>query len=50
VSFPEKTQQLKEELNAHHETRRFDKCDSMGDVLQAQLRLSLEKEFKQSLG
>lgn len=50
VSFPEKTQQLKEELNAHHKTRRFDKCDTMGDVLQAQLRLALEKEFHQSLG
>jgi hypothetical protein len=50
VSFPEKTQQLKEELNAHHETTRFNRCESMGDVLQAQLRLSLEKEFRQSLG
>lgn len=50
VSFPEKTQQLKEELNAHHETNRFNRCDSMGDVLQAQLRLALEKEFHQSLG
>lgn len=50
VSFPEKTQQLKEELNAHHRTKRFDKCDTMGDVLQAQLRLALEKEWHQSLG
>jgi len=49
VSFPEKTAQLKRELNAHHETKRFDKCESMGDVLQAQLRLSLEKDFRQSL-
>jgi hypothetical protein len=50
VSFSEKTQQLKKELNAHHQTKLFSRCKSMGDVLQAQLRLSLEKEFKQSLG
>lgn len=50
ISFPEKTQQLKGELNAHHTTQRFNKCDSMGDVLQAQLRLALEKEFHQSFG
>jgi hypothetical protein len=49
VSFPEKTQQLKEELNEHHNTTRFNRCDTMGDVLQTQLRLSLGTEWQQSL-
>lgn len=50
ISTPEKTQQLIKDLNAHHETKRFDRCRTMGDVLQAHLRLALEKEFHQSLG
>jgi len=49
VSSPEKTRQLAGELNAHHETKKFDRCETMGDVLQAQLRLALEREFHQSL-
>ena len=50
ISTPEKVRQLREELNEHHQTTRFNKCRNMGQVLQAQLRLALEKEFRQSLG
>ncbi|MBC6993727.1 hypothetical protein QWY85_13875 [Neolewinella lacunae] len=50
ISTPEKTRQLREELNEHHGTHRFSKCKRMGEVLQAHLRLALEKEFHQSLG
>jgi hypothetical protein len=48
VSTPEKTRQLREELNEHHGTTRFSKCERMGEVLQAHLRLALEKEFQGS--
>lgn len=50
ISFPEKTEQLKKELNYHHKTNIFNRCDSMGDVLQTQLRLSLGNEFQRSTG
>lgn len=50
ISTRAKVLQLREELNEHHQTTRFNKCQNMGEVLQAQLRLALEKEFRQSLG
>lgn len=50
VSTPEKTRQLRRELNEHHKTSRFGRCNTMGDVLQAHLRLALEKDFRQSFG
>lgn len=48
LSNETRTEQLKAELNAHHGTRRFDRCSSMGEVLQTQLRLLLTKDFQQS--
>lgn len=49
ISTPDKVYQLRHELNRHHETHRFDKCINMGEILQAQLRLALEKDFRRSL-
>lgn len=50
ISEPEKIRQLRHELNNHHQTSRFARCNTMGDVLQAHLRLALEKDFRQSFG
>jgi len=50
ISEPEKIRQLRRELNDHHQTSRFARCNTMGDVLQAHLRLALEKDFRQSFG
>ncbi|GAA4373718.1 hypothetical protein [Hymenobacter koreensis] len=37
----DKIAQLKKELNLHHQTAEFDRCDSMGDVVRQNLRLVL---------
>ncbi len=40
-----KIEQLKDELDQHHQSRRFTRCDTMGEVLQAHLRALLDKDF-----
>lgn len=48
ISSPEKIKRLQKELNAHHKTNKFTGHDTMGEVLQAHLRLLLDKDFQQS--
>ncbi len=53
VSTPEKTTQLKAELGEYFNTRQFEKCRSMGQVVKQHLKLSLRKHFaliQKSLG
>lgn len=48
ISTPKKVEQLKQELGTHHGTTVFDKCTSMGSLVYENLRLVLDKDFKQS--
>ena len=48
ISTPEKVQQLKKELSRHHRTKVFDNCDTMGKLVAENLKLVLDKDFKQS--
>jgi hypothetical protein len=41
ISFPNKIGQLKKELNAHHKTAKFKKCNSMGDLVRLNLAIIL---------
>ncbi|MCB2377687.1 hypothetical protein LGH70_08850 [Hymenobacter sp. BT635] len=41
VSTPEKTAQLKQELNKHYGTDAFDRCRNMGDVVHQNLKMML---------
>jgi hypothetical protein len=41
TSTPEKTAQLKAQLNLHYETKAFDRCRSMGDVVHQNLKMML---------
>lgn len=53
ISKPEKTVQLKTELTEYFKTRAFDKCQSMGQIVKAHLKLNLRKHFmliQKSLG
>lgn len=43
ISKPDKIKRLKSELNAYHQTRRFNRCVSMGGVLRLHLLLMLGK-------
>jgi len=45
LSFPDKVQQLKEELAYHHKTDLFYSCNNMGEIVLANLKLLLSKEF-----
>lgn len=49
LSSDEKVAQLKEELSYHHKTRTFDHCETMGDIVLANIKLLLAKDFKQSI-
>lgn len=49
ISNPEKVKQLKMELAEHHGNKIFEKCQSMGDIVFANINLVLQKEFKQSI-
>ncbi len=49
ISSPKKVQRLKKELTKHHKSQIFDECDSMGDLVYANLKLLLLKEFKHSV-
>lgn len=45
LSFPEKVQQLKEELAYHHKSDIFLSCNNMGEIVLTNLKLLLSKEF-----
>ncbi len=49
LSTPEKVNQLKEELISHHNNRIFADCNTMGEIVLANLKLVLKKEFIQSI-
>ncbi|MEZ4985149.1 MAG: hypothetical protein R2795_08965 [Saprospiraceae bacterium] len=48
ISSPQKVEQLREELGHHHKTKVFQQCDSMGSIVLENLKLILQKDFKQS--
>lgn len=49
ISTPEKTEQLKQELNHHHRTEVFNSCKSMGDVVRTNFEFILEKDLEKDL-
>lgn len=49
ISTPDKVDQLKEELGAHHHSSAFAKCRTMGDIVFTNVKLLLQKDFKQSI-
>lgn len=49
ISFPEKVDQLRQELALHHKSNRFLSCTNMGDIVLTNLDLLLHKEFSQSI-
>ncbi len=48
ISLPEKIDQLKEELNAYHQTAEFDACSTMGDLVKKNLAVTLNKSASAS--
>lgn len=48
ISTPAKVMKLGEELAAHHNSRAFDYCINMGQIVKTNVDLLLHKEFKQS--
>jgi hypothetical protein len=49
ISFPEKVNQLKEELGYHHKTNLFKPCNTMGEIVVTNIQLLLQKDFKQGI-
>ena len=49
LSFPDKIAQIKKELAKHHHSNIFDNCQTMGEVVLANIQLLLQKDFKQSI-
>lgn len=49
ISFPNKVNQLKKELAVHHNNNIFKECKNMGEIVLTNLKLILQKEFKQSI-
>jgi len=49
LSNPQKVNQLSQELTSHHKTDIFDDCKTMGEIVLANLKLVLQKEFIQSI-
>lgn len=49
ISFDKKIDQLRFELSEHHKSTIFQDCKSMGDLVLANLKLVLQKEFTQSI-
>lgn len=49
ISFPKKVEQLRQELAEHHQSNTFLKCKNMGEIVANNLRLVLQKDFKQSM-
>jgi len=49
ISFPEKVKSLREELAYHHKNDIFKKCETMGSIVLTNIKLLLQKDFKQSM-
>ncbi len=49
ISFPKKVEQLRGEMAYHHKTDKFEDCENMGQILLVNLKLLLEKDFRQSI-
>lgn len=49
ISFGRKVDQLKRELAAHHHSDSFLECRTMGEIVLNNIRLLLQKDFKQSM-
>jgi len=49
ISSPEKVMKLRKELAKHHGNDVFLECETMGEIVRANLKLLLTKVFKQSL-
>jgi len=49
LSHPNKVRQLADDLAAHHDNTIFGQCNTMGEIVLANLKLVLQKEFIQSI-
>lgn len=49
ISQPAKVDQLKKELQQHHHSDAFASCKTMGDIVSTNLKLLLQKDFRQSI-
>ncbi len=49
ISQPQKVEQLKTELAQHHKNDIFIKCKNMGEIVFTNIKLLLQKDFKQSI-
>lgn len=49
LSSPEKIKSIKEQLSIHHNTNRFDSCQTMGEIVRVNIELVLDKTFRQSM-
>jgi len=49
LSTPDKVKQLRQELAYHHKNNVFLECRTMGEIVVANIKLLLQKEFKQSI-
>lgn len=49
LSTPEKVDQLKRELAYHHKNDTFLECQTMGEIVYTNIKLLLQKDFKQSI-
>jgi len=49
ISSDKKVKQLRKELSVHHHNTIFDSCNTMGELVLANLKLVLQKEFIQSI-
>ena len=49
ISTPQKVNRLKKELAYHHKNDSFLECKSMGEIVYNNIKLLLQKDFKQSI-
>lgn len=49
LSFPDKIEQLKKELNHYHKTDAFSACTSMGEIVRTNFEFILEKDLKKEV-
>ncbi len=49
ISFPKKVKGLRKELAYHHKNNIFLECENMGSIVVTNIKLLLQKDFKQSI-
>ncbi len=49
ISQPKKVERLKKELAQHHRNNAFSNCKNMGEIVLANIKLVIQKEFTQSI-